>query len=116
MRGFRSTAAASIPVGARPRGRTAGSTPRRSSRSRVRVGAVVGGWGRVLSAAVTQLSTLLDVAGIFRRVLVDDPGVPGWQLDVVLGVDPGLELSSTFHFGVQLSTEQQRQVGDPEPE
>ena len=35
------------------------------------MGAVVGGWGRVLSAAVTQLSTLLDVAGIDPIAITD---------------------------------------------
>ena len=72
--------------------------------------------GSGLSVAVTQLSALFDVAGVFRGVLVDDPGVAGRQLEVVRGVDPGLELSTAFHLGVQLSTEEQCEVGDPQPE
>ena len=74
------------------------------------------GWGRVLSAAVTELLALFDVPGVFGRVLFDDPGVPGWELEVFLGGDAGLQLPSAFNFGVQFGTEEQCQVGDPQPE
>ena len=59
---------------------------------------------------------MFDVAGVLGVVLVDDPGVAGRELEFVLGGDAGLELPTAFGFGVQFGPEQQRQVGDPQPE
>jgi len=61
--------------------------------------------GRAVPAAVPELLALLEIQSVLRRVLLDDPGVAGWQLNVVLGGDPGLKLPTAFHLGVQLGTE-----------
>src|SRR6476469_8683702 len=73
------------------------------------------GGGGVASAAA-ELFALFDVAGVLGLGLVDDPGVPGRELQFLFGGDTGLQLAAPFHFGVQFCAEQQRQVGDPQPE
>src|SRR4051794_21335536 len=48
--------------------------------------------------------------------LLDVARVPRGELELLLGGDPGLELAAALELGVQLGAEEQRQVGDPQPQ
>src|SRR6187401_615755 len=58
----------------------------------------------------------LDVLLLGRLVLVYDTGIARGQLEFTLCAQSGLQLPASFEFGIQFGTEQQGQVGDPEPE
>src|SRR4051794_9583831 len=53
---------------------------------------------------------------LLRAGLVDVAGVAGRQLELPLGRDPGLELTAALELGVQLGAEQEREVGEPQPQ
>jgi len=69
-----------------------------------------------MPSCAAQFSSLLDVDIVLGVGPVDDPGIPARQMDVVLGGNAGLQLAAAFDLGIQLGTEQQRQIGDPQPE
>src|SRR6195952_6102091 len=67
-------------------------------------------------AAAPKLFAFFDIAGVLGGGFVDDLGVPGRELQFVLSGKACLELSAAFYFRVQFGTEEQCQVGEPEPE
>src|SRR4051812_25723762 len=70
----------------------------------------------VLAAGLAQPAAALDVRALLGGGLVALAGVTGRELDGLLGGQAGLELAASFELGVQLGSEEEREVGDPEPE
>ena len=69
-----------------------------------------------LPAALPQLATPVDVLGLLLLGLVDVAGVARRQLKVSSAGRPGLQLAAPLQLDVQLGAEEQREVGDPQPE
>ena len=70
------------------------------------------GRGRGNDALYAALNVLL----FFGLVVLERPGITGRQLQLALGGQTGLQLATSFEFGVQFGAEQQSQVGDPQPQ
>src|SRR6478736_5583077 len=63
-----------------------------------------------------QSTALPHVLLLLRLPLLARTGVPRRKLDGLLGPDAALQLPSPFELGVELGAEQQREVGDPQPQ
>lgn len=47
---------------------------------------------------------------------LDVASVPWWQLDPLRRVHPCLQFAASFEFSVEFGPEEQREIGQPEPE
>ena len=92
------------------------ASPSSSIAERLRSACRGSGHRRVGLGAEPEGSTFGDVVGELSRGLVGDDGVAWRQLEDFLGLDSRLQLASALELGVELGTEQQRRVGEPEPE
>src|SRR6476620_6797569 len=63
-----------------------------------------------------QLASAADVLFLLGLQLVALLCIARRQLDGFLGLAAGLELAAALSFGVELGTDQQRHVQDPQPE
>lgn len=84
----------------------------RSVALRIVVGALAGRRG----VRKAEFTAAVDVLLPLLLVLLDVAGVPRRQLQRLLRLDAGLQLTSPLELGVELRTEQQREVGDPQPQ
>src|SRR4051794_4616041 len=107
--------------GALPGGKTAASSTRAVRNSGTVEAGILGPYGS-RSVVATALHRLAEppaapqVLGLLGLGLLDVAGVPRRELDGALRGDAGLQLPAALELGVQLRTEEQREVGDPQPE
>ncbi len=99
------------------RGRRAGPRRRRTARPE-RSPAAERPVVRVARAGRGQPDVSLhrDVLGLPGSGLLDPAGVADRQLERLLGGDADLQLTAALELGVELGAEQQRDVGDPQPQ
>jgi len=65
---------------------------------------------------VPQRAAALDVLFFFRPVLFGAAAVAGRQLQIAFGRNSCLQFPSALEFGVQFGTEEQGEIGDPQPQ
>src|SRR5699024_296997 len=63
-----------------------------------------------------QRTAALDLAAVLGAALGQPAAVAQRELDGAFGGDPCLQLPHPLQLGVQLRTEQQRHIGDPQPQ